>query len=209
MNSEKATSTTQQLLAQLTETFPRSIAARLWDGSVWQSREDGPACFTLVLQHPGAARAMFWPFGNLHFGESYIFDDFDIEGDTLAFADWLAQLMTTPKQFAPLDQFRFLFKLLSLPSQKNPRDRAHAGRPTSEKATCPTTAVPSNTHTTDPPNCTASSWTRTYSTRVDTLPIPTRISMPLKKENWTTSAVNFASNLVSDSWTLVAAGAAC
>ncbi|MEK6247340.1 MAG: class I SAM-dependent methyltransferase, partial [Planctomycetales bacterium] len=133
MNSGKAISTTRQLLDRLTETFSGTVAARLWDGSTWQSREDGTASFTLVLQHPGAARAMFWPFGTLALGESYIFNDFDIEGDTLAFADWLAHLMTAPQKIALLDQFRMLMQLLSLPNRKNPRNRAYAGRPASGK----------------------------------------------------------------------------
>ncbi len=39
------------------------------------------ARFTWVLNHPGALRRMFWPLNELSLGESYIFGDFDIEGD--------------------------------------------------------------------------------------------------------------------------------
>ena len=117
MNAQKTLSTTKQILAEVTENFSHTVAARLWDGSTWQSREDGPASFTLVLHHPGCARAMFWPFSNLSLGESYLFDDFDIEGDTLAFADWLGHLMNAPKQFAPMAQIRFVLKMLMLPRQ--------------------------------------------------------------------------------------------
>ena len=63
---------------------------RLWDGS-----EHGPdhAGATLVLQHPGAMRALVLPPTELTAGEAYIYDDIDIEGDifhTLAFAAGLA-----------------------------------------------------------------------------------------------------------------------
>lgn len=58
---------------------PRNFAVRLWEGSFWGNRL-APQ-FTLVLQHPGALRAMFLSASELSLGESYIYDDFDIEGD--------------------------------------------------------------------------------------------------------------------------------
>ena len=133
MKSEKCVATTRQILEALTESFPGIVGARLWDGSTWQSHENGVPGFTLILHHPGAARAMFWPFSNLALGESYVFDDFDIEGDTLAFADWMGHLMNAPKTLALSVQVGFLLKILTLPRQFKPRDRAQAGRPTAGK----------------------------------------------------------------------------
>jgi hypothetical protein len=67
---------------------------RLWTGDSWQPGT-GPTRFTLVLKHPGAIRAMFWPFDRVSLGESYIFDDFDIEGDIFAFTEWLRHIVAS------------------------------------------------------------------------------------------------------------------
>ena len=60
----------------------RDFLVRFWDGSRW-GRTDQPR-FTLVLQHPGALRAMFLSPSELTLGEAYIYNDFDIEGDIKA-----------------------------------------------------------------------------------------------------------------------------
>jgi cyclopropane-fatty-acyl-phospholipid synthase len=60
---------------------PRAFAVRAWDGSVWEPEAGQSARFTLVLQHPGAVRKMFWPPRPYTLGEAYISDDIDIEGD--------------------------------------------------------------------------------------------------------------------------------
>jgi cyclopropane-fatty-acyl-phospholipid synthase len=59
---------------------PRDFAVRLRDGTVLPTDEGQPTHFTLVLQHPGALRAMFLPPGELAPGEAYIYNDYDIEG---------------------------------------------------------------------------------------------------------------------------------
>jgi cyclopropane-fatty-acyl-phospholipid synthase len=59
---------------------PREFAVRLWDGTMWEAEPGWPARFTLVLQHPGALRIMFWPPGELALAEAYVHGDFDIEG---------------------------------------------------------------------------------------------------------------------------------
>ena len=73
--------TSIQLLETLTEGYAGNVSVRFWDESSWSSRPDLPARFILVLRHPGALRQMLWPFSAVAFGEAYIFDDFDIEGD--------------------------------------------------------------------------------------------------------------------------------
>jgi cyclopropane-fatty-acyl-phospholipid synthase len=57
----------------------RGFAVRLWDGGV--EGPANPAPFTLVLRHAGALRRMFTPTTELNLAESYLRDDFDVEGD--------------------------------------------------------------------------------------------------------------------------------
>ena len=52
---------------------------RLWDGSAW-GQETQPR-FALVVKSPLALRTMCLSPNELTFGESYIYDEFDIEGD--------------------------------------------------------------------------------------------------------------------------------
>lgn len=54
---------------------------RLWNGEY-----HGPAspASVLVLQHPGAMRALLLPRTDLAAGEAYVYDDIDIEGDIAA-----------------------------------------------------------------------------------------------------------------------------
>lgn len=49
--------------------------------------EEAHPRFTLVLKRPEALRAMFLAPSELTLGESYIYDDFDIEGDIEAAFD--------------------------------------------------------------------------------------------------------------------------
>jgi cyclopropane-fatty-acyl-phospholipid synthase len=58
---------------------PRRFDVRLDDGPVLSSGAE-PA-FTLALSHPGALRRMLSPPIELSMGESFIYGDFDIEGD--------------------------------------------------------------------------------------------------------------------------------
>ena len=124
--------TSIQLLETLTERYAGNVSVRFWDDSSWSSRPDLPARFILVLRHPGALREMLWPFSAVAFGEAYIFDDFDIEGDIFAFTPWLAHLITLGEQTGLGEKLRLLWRLLQLPRQANPRDPMWAGRPRSE-----------------------------------------------------------------------------
>jgi cyclopropane-fatty-acyl-phospholipid synthase len=119
----------RSILAAVTAGYSGNFTVRLWDGASWQPGS-GPTPFTLVLKHPGALRAMFWPFNKVGLGESYIFDDFDVEGDVFAFTGWLRHLVARQDTTRLWDKLRLLHGLLQLPDQKNPRDRAKAGRPT-------------------------------------------------------------------------------
>lgn len=56
------------------------IAVCLWDGSQWPD-DVSPAATRIVLNHPGALRAMFLPGHELGLGEAYLYGDFDIKGN--------------------------------------------------------------------------------------------------------------------------------
>lgn len=127
--TDPAAARTLQLLADLSHGYAGNFTVRLWTGDTWQPGT-GPAPFTLVLKHGGAVRAMFWPFDPVGLGESYIFDDFDIEGDIFAFTGWLRHILLLTATRSLFDKLRLLWALKKLPAQKKPRDLSKAGRPT-------------------------------------------------------------------------------
>lgn len=130
MTNDPSTETTLQVLAGLCADYPGNFNVRLWNGRTWQPG-NGPAPFTLVLQHPGALRAMFRPVKPaVAFGEAYIFDDFDIEGDIFAFTEWLRFLVEQGERKGLWDRLRLLRVLRRLPQQARPRDPSQAGDPT-------------------------------------------------------------------------------
>jgi cyclopropane-fatty-acyl-phospholipid synthase len=98
---------------------PRDFAVRLWEGTSWEPDAGQPARFTLVLQHPGALRQMFWRASHLGMGEAYIYDDFDVEGDMQAFIDFLRRLQTQKRSLG--ERLRLAAGLLRLPSTNRPR----------------------------------------------------------------------------------------
>jgi len=98
---------------------PRDFAVRAWDGAVWEPDAGRPACFTLVLQHPGAVRKMFWPPNNYSVGEAYIYDDIDIEGDIHSYFTCLCYLYELCP--GPLQGLRWLKRLFTLPGGERPR----------------------------------------------------------------------------------------
>jgi cyclopropane-fatty-acyl-phospholipid synthase len=90
----------------------RAPALRLWDGERWGADD---AAATIVLQHPGALRALLLPANDLAAGEAYIHDDIDIEGDVTAmveFADAAAERLGKP-----LTALKMLRLLRRLPDQ--------------------------------------------------------------------------------------------
>ena len=127
-DSARPVAATLALLADLTRGFAGNFVVRLWTGETWQPGT-GVAPFTLALKHPGALRAMFWPFDEVSLGESYLFDDFDIEGDMLAFTLWLRHILHLRDSSSLWAKLRLLYALTRIPRQKNPRDPSKAGRP--------------------------------------------------------------------------------
>ncbi len=105
---------------------PRDFAVRLWDGTVWKPDAGREARFTIVLRHPSAARAMFWPPGELTLSEAYLCDDFDVEGDLEAVFPIADGLLGRETGLA--ERLRRMRRLLGLPSERRSRvgrERAH------------------------------------------------------------------------------------
>jgi cyclopropane-fatty-acyl-phospholipid synthase len=98
---------------------PRDFAIRFWDGSTWEACPGQPTRYTLVLNHPGAVRTMFWPPNGLSLGEAYIYNDFDVEGELEGL--WQIGVHLRDKPWGLFDKLRFVAKILSLPSQRRPR----------------------------------------------------------------------------------------
>lgn len=88
------------------------VGVRLWDGTLWP--DEHPRKATIVLKHPGALRAMFFPGNEIGLAEAYLYDDFDIEGNiegVFALADDLVEVSSNL-----LTQLRVGRLLLRLPS---------------------------------------------------------------------------------------------
>jgi cyclopropane-fatty-acyl-phospholipid synthase len=90
----------------------RTFAIRLWNGLV-EAPAGGEPAFTLVLRHPGALRRMFLPATELNLAESYLRDDFDVEGDierATLLGDEIAERLRAKSTVV-----RLLLRLLRLP----------------------------------------------------------------------------------------------
>jgi cyclopropane-fatty-acyl-phospholipid synthase len=73
----RAKTITLQLLDELlTPEAARDVGVRLWDGTLWP--DDRPRLTTIVLNHPGAIRAMFASLNEVGLAEAYLYDDFDV-----------------------------------------------------------------------------------------------------------------------------------
>src|SRR3989304_1667724 len=69
----------------LKPTQVHTVGVRLWDGTNWP--DDSPRQAMLGLQHAGALRSMFAAGTELALAEAYLYNDFDIEGDSIAVFD--------------------------------------------------------------------------------------------------------------------------
>ena len=110
----------QKLFAGL---HSRPFDVRFWDGSTWPGNA-ASSKFTLVLRHAGTVRRMFWPPGPLNFAAAYVYDDFDIEGDVLAFHDLCDYLENDVRKQPLVRRLRLAWNLWRLPRLK----RLRAGR---------------------------------------------------------------------------------
>ncbi len=64
----------------------RTFTLRYWDSGVSERPGVEPSRYTLVLNHPGALRRMLLFPSQLHLAESFVYGDYDIEGDVEAAA---------------------------------------------------------------------------------------------------------------------------
>jgi cyclopropane-fatty-acyl-phospholipid synthase len=103
----------------LADYHPRDFTIRFWDGSCWDPEPGQPARYTLVLNHPGAVRAMFWPPNGLALGEAYIYDDFDVEGDLEPL--WQIGIHLLDRRWTVPERLRFAAGVLRLPAERRPR----------------------------------------------------------------------------------------
>lgn len=102
------------------------FAVRLWEGTVWSAGRSASPEFTLVLTHPGALRNMFMPPSELNLGESFIYGDFDVEGDLIA-AFPLVDIFEA-LDLSLGDKLGLAWKLRSLPQERPPRNGRQAAR---------------------------------------------------------------------------------
>ena len=88
-----------------------AVAVRAWNGEVWGPRD---ASATLVLNHPGALRALLLPASDLAAGEAYIYDDVDIEGSILEAMRFGGRLQSMRRR--RLASLRLVRQLRNLPA---------------------------------------------------------------------------------------------
>lgn len=100
---------------------PRDFAVRCWDGTTWDPEPGRPANFTLVLNHPGSVRAMFWPPRPLTMGQALLYDDFNVEGDMVAFAGLCHHLSGLKRSLSAARRLRLGWRLWNLPRVERPR----------------------------------------------------------------------------------------
>ncbi|HMD89583.1 MAG TPA: cyclopropane-fatty-acyl-phospholipid synthase family protein [Anaerolineaceae bacterium] len=100
-------------LLELIFPSPRSFSIRLWDSS--ELPADTKPKFTLVIKHPGSLRRMFSPPVELSLGESFIYGDFDIEGDICDAVSIMDIIFS--RQFSFRKLLEITQKLFSLPNK--------------------------------------------------------------------------------------------
>ena len=110
--ADSADVVTRRVYEALTRIAPDGAPdLRLWDGSVLGS---GGAS-TIVLNHPGALRAMLLPPTDLTAGEAYVYGDIDIDGDVFSLLQWAASLSKVRGH--RLTVARMLHRLRQLPAE--------------------------------------------------------------------------------------------
>ncbi len=59
----------------------RDFTLRYWDSGTTERPTERPSRFTLVLTHAGSLRRMLFVPSQLHLAESFVYGDYDVEGD--------------------------------------------------------------------------------------------------------------------------------
>ncbi len=112
---EGAVELTRHILDQIfTDGLNTDYNVRLWNKEVFTPWPVNRPRFTLVLNHPGARRRMFFPPGEITLGEAYLHGDFDIEGDMVA----ASAIVESFEHLRPMAWLGIARKVLSLPVTK-------------------------------------------------------------------------------------------
>ncbi|HYL16967.1 MAG TPA: cyclopropane-fatty-acyl-phospholipid synthase family protein [Terriglobales bacterium] len=113
-----------EFLENVLAEYPRrDFQVRFWDGTTWGA-EKQPG-FTLVLKHPEALPSMCLSPSELSLGESYIYGDFDIEGDLEAAFDLADYLLGQERSL--WERFDLAERLRELPPNHYPRPNPKLG----------------------------------------------------------------------------------
>jgi cyclopropane-fatty-acyl-phospholipid synthase len=122
---DRAKQTTLDILDDVFGGYNESdFGVRLWDGTLWGQSAGASPAFALVLNHPGALRQMFLPPSELNLGESYIYGDYDVEGDLIAALPLVGYFETLDMGLG--DKLGLAWKLQSLPNTRAPREGRQA-----------------------------------------------------------------------------------
>jgi cyclopropane-fatty-acyl-phospholipid synthase len=104
----------------------RDFGIRFWDGSHRGSDPGQPERFTLVFNHPGAVRNAFWPKNKCAFGEAYVYDDLNIEGDADALMQRLQLIANQTRSVA--EKADLYERILRMPVDEAPRPAERAAQ---------------------------------------------------------------------------------
>ena len=125
--NERAKATSLDILNAVFSAYPsHDFAVQLWDGTTWPDNAPLAPAFTLRLNHPGTLRKMFLPPSELNLGESFIYGDFDIDGD-LSAAYPLAEHFEN-LDWGMGDKLSIARRLLTLPNTSAERAGRQAAR---------------------------------------------------------------------------------
>jgi cyclopropane-fatty-acyl-phospholipid synthase len=122
MDEQRAIEITCRLVENLFDDHLDTVGVRLWDGSTLP--DDAPRRATIVLNHPGALRAMLLPGDELTLSESYLYNDIDIEGDLEAVFDLATDLQQIGGWRQKLGLAMQLLRLPSATERRTVRGRA-------------------------------------------------------------------------------------
>ncbi|MFH1086022.1 MAG: class I SAM-dependent methyltransferase, partial [Chloroflexota bacterium] len=106
-----------EIVAALFDAKADPVGVRLWEGTLWPDGTSRPT--TLVLNHPGALRAMFLPGTELALGEAYLYNDFDIVGPIEPVSGLSERLLQRAAGLG--ERLGLAQRLLRLPTQRQSR----------------------------------------------------------------------------------------
>jgi cyclopropane-fatty-acyl-phospholipid synthase len=105
---------------------PRRFNIQLWNGLklLGEPALTANTHFEMILNHPGAIKAMFSPPLELSLGEAYIFNDFDLEGDILEAMSLMGDIFANPPHLGEITTLLPVWQRLPLDHHS---DQPHRG----------------------------------------------------------------------------------